>query len=101
MASYTLAAAERGVHAKTLVANTVDTVTVAGDLSRLELYSDGAAKIYYTTDGSTPTVGGANTEFMPDQPSSREIRELVADDDDETVLKLKSSGTPTYHLQRI
>jgi hypothetical protein len=65
MAAYTVAAGAIGVHAKTLAANTVDTVTFTDDVDWVEIISDGAAAVYVTVDGSTPTVAGGGTWEMP------------------------------------
>jgi hypothetical protein len=58
MASYTVAKAK---HA-TLVASTVDTVTVTwGASQQVEVANWGSARLYFTTDGSTPAVGADDT----------------------------------------
>ena len=99
MASYSVAATERAAHAKTLTAATVDTVTFDADFSSIEVIShDGAAAIYFTVDGTTPTVGGANTYFIPAAVASREVKVGTAGD---TAVKLISSGTPTYSVQGV
>lgn len=96
MASYSVAAGERGAHRKTLVASTVDTVTFSRDVDMVEVLNlDGAAEIYFTTDGSTPTVGGANTDVLPAAVNAveRDVPTSGA-----TVVKLISSGTPMYSV---
>ena len=57
MASYTVA---RSKHA-TLTAATVDTVTIGGNEAVEVLNRSASDTIYFTTDGSTPTVGGDDT----------------------------------------
>ena len=94
MADYSIAADARAVHNKTLVATTVDTVTCARDPRAVEILSDGAAKIYVTVDGSTPTVGGTKTWIVPAVPCARVIPHDRAD----APVKLISPGTPTYSV---
>lgn len=50
----------------TLVANAAQTVTLDSDFSMVEVMNvDGVARIYYTVDGSTPTVAGDDTYVLP------------------------------------
>lgn len=95
MASFTIAAGNRAAHDKTLSADTVDTVTFTDDYGQVEIVTDGAAKLYCTIDGSTPTVGGAKTLILP-----AAIGTLTIDAPGGTppVVKLISSGTPTYSV---
>lgn len=97
MASYTIAANEIAAHDKTLVAATVDTVTFTDDVDAIEVVTDGAARLYYTVDGSTPTVGGANTRML----SAAISRAVVATPSGSPpAVKLISAGTPTYSVQK-
>ena len=103
MASFTMAESELGVHAKTLVADTVDTVTVTSvaNVDKIELISNGSAAIYFTLDGSAPTVAGANTRILPSGVTSvYTLFDGGRSRYDTLVLKLISSGTPTYSVQR-
>lgn len=106
MATSTVAADERGAYSKTLTASTVDTVTVtkrAGQAdysTRVEVTNlDGAAAIYFTVDGSAPTVGGAKTFELPAAVGSREISTDAVGSD--AVVKLISVGTPKYSVARV
>ena len=96
MASYTLTGSQVAAHDKTLVAATVDTVTFPGHVGKVEVLNiNGAAAIYFTVDGSTPTVSGANTYALPAAVASREVRAPATGT---TVVKLISAGTPTYSV---
>lgn len=98
MASYSIASGERAAHAKTLVGSTVDTVTFAYHAPEVEVVSlDGAAAIYFTADGSTPTVGGVATYVVPAAIGSRTVRLPLGAG--VTVVKIISSGTPIYSVQ--
>ncbi len=94
MASYQ---GDRAVHAKTLAAATVDTVTLSHRASKVEVLNvDGAAAIYFTIDSSTPTVAGGNTYCVPATLSALEVE--IEDSDPPTTVKLISSGTPVYSV---
>lgn len=76
----------------TLVANTVSTITLAVDASKVEILNvDGAAAVYATVDGSTPTVGGNGAWCLPAAIGSLELSPRTAGP---TVVKLISAGTP-------
>lgn len=101
MATYTVASGERGVHAKTLVANTADTVTFTGrDCNQVEVVSDGTAALYVTVDGvTTATVAGVKTDVLPTSvPSVRVLNVTIAG---ATVVSLISSGTTTYSVTEV
>lgn len=97
MATYTLTAGQIAAHAKTLTASTVDTVTFAADVQgNVRIVNlDGTDRIYITTDGSTPTVGGAATHVLPAAMSVLELDITGAS------VKLISAGTPTYSVEAI
>lgn len=97
MASYQ---GDRAVHAKTLVADTVDTVTLSRHAKSVEVLShDGAAAIYFTVDGSTPTVAGANTYALPVGIGGLEVD--LEDNQPPTEVKLISAGTPLYSVTAV
>lgn len=94
MASYS----GRIVHA-TLTPNTVDTVTLDGDYSSVEILSrDGAAEIYATVDTTVaPTVGGAGCDVLP-----AVIGSLTLDASgygSPTTVQLISAGAPAYTVK--
>lgn len=96
MASYSVAGDELGVRDKALVAATADTVTFHKDCDRVEVMNvSGAAAIYFSVDGSVPTVSGAKTYHLPSTASSLTVNVAGGG---ETVVKLISAGTPTYDV---
>src|SRR5690242_1280724 len=94
---YTVAANDIAKHAFTLTANTVETVTFAGNIAAAEVISDGAAACFYTVDGSTPAVNGGNCYILPAGTTSVDTRRMDGSAD---VLKFISTGTPTLSVQR-
>lgn len=97
MASYSVGAGKVGAYAKLAVASTVDTITFADNVDRVEVISDGAARLYFTTDGSTPTVAGDNCYVMPATASTRTVKATPSNG---TVVKVISSGAPTYDVAK-
>ena len=98
MASYTVAKGALAKHAFTMVASTVDTVAFADDLDEITIISlDGAAEIYFTVDGSTPTVAGANTRVMPAALGEVTLKDRRTGG---SIVKLISSGTPKVSVQK-
>jgi len=96
--AYTVPAGHVGVYAKALVASTVDTVTfTATDVAAVNIITDGAAAIYVTFDGTTPTVAGTATWLVPATAGRYSFAPHTAG---ATVVKLISSGTPTYSCAR-
>jgi Chitobiase/beta-hexosaminidase C-terminal domain len=97
MASYTVT---RSAH-ETLAATTEDDVTITDPQVDVAVTNrSGSAEIYFTIDGSTPTVGGENTFVLPAATCSRE----VSSDKFNTatpVVKLISTGTPDYSVESL
>lgn len=92
MATHSVALAK---HA-TLSASTVDTITLTNDFQTVEVVhrtSTAADPIYFTVDGSTPTVGGDNTYVV--MPGGWKSVRAWANSD---VVKLISAGTPAYSV---
>lgn len=89
---------EVGLHAITLTANTVRTVTFADDLPSVDVISDGVADLYYTLDGSDPTVAGKNCYRIPSFAPGVDTRYPPTAGG--TTVKLISTGTPTISVQR-
>jgi hypothetical protein len=99
MASISLAAGKIAATAKTLTANTADTVTFADDLDQVEVSSDGTAALYFTVDGSTPAIGGDNCWELP--AGALAARVVPVPTSGGTVVKLLSAGTPKYSVSRV
>lgn len=84
----------------TLVAATVTTVTLTRDFQRVEVVNvTGTAAIYFTVDGSDPTVGGDDTYVLPAAICSFEAPS--ASSGSTTVVKLISSGTPGFAVEGV
>ena len=82
----------RQAHA-TLVAATVDTVTMSGGLhKRAELVNHGTDVIYFRLDGTDPVVAADENEVL--LGSERLAISLPSDG----VVKVISAGTPTYSV---
>lgn len=97
MASYTVAADEVGVQNKTLAVNTVDTVTFSADLDAVVVFSDGAGALFFTVDGSTPTVGGSKTHLLP--AGVRSVRRVTVPTSGNTAVKLISAAATSYSVE--
>lgn len=93
MGDYT--AAPIGVYAKTLDADAVDVVRFDTGIDEIEIFSDGAAAIYVTVDGSAPSVEGGDCYELPAMTCTRVI--AIGSNDAATV-KLISAGTPMYSI---
>ena len=98
MASYTVTAAEVGVHEKALTAATVDTVTFADDRDRVRvIFVAGTTPIYFTVDNTAPTVGGQGSHYLPAVVGA--VAEVEPSTPGATVVKLISSGASTYGVE--
>lgn len=110
MGSYTVPNGHVGVHEKSLVAATVDTVTFqlgsvgttgwARVPKQIEVLTDGADDIYVTVDGSAPTVAGTHCWRVPAVAGASVIDVHDTNPVDEVVVKLISAGTPIYSVSR-
>ncbi len=86
------------VRHQTLVAATVATVNLTTNGSRIEVVNrSGTAEIYFTTDGSTPAVGGNDTHVLPAAIGAVEVADDTAGAN--SVVKLISSGTPAVSVR--
>ena len=84
----------------TLTASTVSTLTITAEsgqsFSQVTVKTTGEAIVYYTLDGSTPTVGGDNCAMM--QATEKDEHHYGSSWTSVT-LKAISSGTPTVSLE--
>lgn len=77
----------------TLVATVVTTLTFDQDFAAVEVLNvDGASAVYFSVNGSTPTVAGTGFYCLPAAISS--VEQLVPSYG-ATVVKLISAGTPS------
>lgn len=100
MATYSVAVStgEKAAWSKALSAAAVDTVTFDQGVSAVRVFNDtGTAAIYFTVDGSTPTVAGAGMFRVPASPGAYLEVGTQGGAATETV-KLISAGTPTYSV---
>lgn len=98
--THTLSATDIGAHLVTLTANTVETFSFPRDLDRVDVISDGTADIYYTLDGSDPTVAGSKTYRIPAGGPVVDTRAPGTPGDSSTIVKLISAGKPVVSVQR-
>lgn len=92
----TVAAGKVGSPLLTLTADTAETVTFTDRITGpIEVVVDGSNTdgVWYTNDGTVPTVGGANCYYVP--PGWVDSRLSEAPD----TIKLISSGTPSVRVQ--
>lgn len=95
-----------GAHG-TLVANTVATASVTADSdiqvsnvateqsTKVEVLNrDGTAEIYFTVDGTTPTVGGTGCYVLPAAIGAYSVEGVRGS----VTVKLISAGTPAYSV---
>ena len=84
----------------TLVAATVATVNLVNNAGRVEVTNrDGAAAVYFTVDGSTPTVEGDDTHVVPAVIDRVEVVDETAGTT--SVVKLISAGTPKVSVRAL
>ncbi|MFC3736526.1 hypothetical protein [Paractinoplanes deccanensis] len=93
------------------MANTVTTLTLdlpdpVGNVASFEtppkarvgvINLSGAAEVYFTTDGSTPTVGGDGCHVLPAVVSALEVYDGTPGPT--SVVKLISAGTPRVSVR--
>lgn len=98
MADYTVQPGEWGVHGITLAAADITTVHFPDDVDEIEVLShDGNAPIYFTTDGTNPSVEGRGSRVLPAAISSAQVQPPTAGP---TIVKLISAGTPKVSVTR-
>jgi hypothetical protein len=94
----TVAAGKIGTYEQQLTANTILDVDFGDDVDTIEVVnSSGTSSVFFTVDGSAPTVGGQNCYYLPAAIGSKEVHPPTAGG---TVVKLISSGTPTVSVAK-
>jgi hypothetical protein len=78
----------------TLTANTVDTVTLASDFNAVEVLNRGTTELYFTVDGSMPTVQGNDTLVLTAGAALSATSPLTT----ATVVNLISSAATAYSV---
>jgi hypothetical protein len=98
VADYIVPATHVAIHAKTLVADTQDTVTfTSADLTEVEILTDGVADIYVRIGTGSAAVEGTQCWRVPAGSGSAVLPVHTSGD---TVIKLISAGTPKYSVGR-
>lgn len=100
MAAVAIAADEIAAYGEVLDAATVDTVTITrDDVQRVTVrveFDAGTDPIYFTTNGTTPTVGGKKCHRVPAVVGAQNI--VAAEVAGSVAVKLISAGASTYSL---
>jgi len=97
---FAVMAATRVKHG-TLVANQIDTVSFDFRYRTVEVVNlDSSARIYFTTDGSAPSVAGDDVDVVPPSSALRVVvgRQSGGPATQGTTVKLVSTGTPAYSV---
>lgn len=81
----------------TLTAGAVETVTAVPAFRGGVWVKPSGADVYGTTDGSTPTVAGNDTFFVPDGGGM--FVPIGSDSDGVVEVKLISASAPTVHVE--
>lgn len=85
----------------TLVASTVTTLTFDSDFARVEVLNvTGSAAVYFSVDGSTPTVAGTGFHVVPATIGALEVP-TPENTGGNTVVKLISAGTPGVSVRGV
>ena len=100
MANHTVASGDIGTAEITLTASTVDTVTFSSKIDYVEIYTDGAAAVWYTLNGDNPTVGGADCFYLPATQATDLKPVGTMRGSTTSTIKLISAGTPKLRIQR-
>jgi hypothetical protein len=94
--------ADTSIQHYTLVANTAKTVTLDKDYAEVEVVNvDGAAAVYFTVDGATPTIAGDNTQVLPATIASLQVSSPRRSGVTTTVVRLISAGIPKVSVRGI
>ncbi|MEK9524017.1 hypothetical protein MIU24_32290 [Streptomyces venezuelae] len=98
MTDYQVHPGEWGIHGVVLQPGQVTSFRFPDDVNEVEVLShDGAAPVYFTVDGSEPSVEGRGSRVLPAAISSAQVEPPTAGP---TVVKLVSSGSPKVSVTR-
>lgn len=87
---------ETSKHATLAAAGTAETVNFSDNVQSVEVVNrTGTADIYFTIDGSTPTVGGDNTYVVP---AALGAAQRIGSAPGTDVVKLISASTQAYSV---
>ncbi len=98
MPDYTVAAGLIAAHNATVTAGQVTTVTFREDLPSVDVIADGSTDVYYTLDGSAPTIAGAHTYRLPVGAMTIDTRQ--PNTSGPTVVRLIASVNTVVSVQR-
>lgn len=83
---------------QTAASGVADSVTLDRDYAAVEVVNrDGAGAIYFTVDGSTPTIAGDGTYVIPAVIGARKVASVELAET-ATVVKLIASATTAYSV---
>lgn len=89
---------EVGAHELHLAAGEVEEIAFSGGLGTVTIVNlDGAAALYFTTDGSTPTVAGARCYVVPAVIGTATVPVAT---NGPNIVKVVSAGAPVISVQR-
>ena len=105
MATTTLTSGQKSTGRITLTASTgsnnVDTVNAPAQWSHVRILSWGPGDIFFTTDGSAPTVDGKNTQILPGSSGAISYIDVPVDSSGASVIKLLSDQATKYVVQQL
>lgn len=87
----------------TLLADTVKSFTLDAGYKEVEVLNvDGASAIYFTTNGTTPTLtGGVGQDGTHVLPAAIGALQVPCQSSDTPVIKCRSAGTPKVSIRGI
>lgn len=102
MPEYTIAEGDFGVHEIPLTPDTEAKVTFRFSVRDVEVENvTGTARVYFTTDGTQPTVKGPNCRALPAALHAVEITRGSYSAGANTVIRLVTAGTTTVSVTRL
>lgn len=98
MADYTVTKGAIGVYEIPLAADVAKTIEFQRDLSEVEVTALAAEHpVYFTVDGSVPTVAGSNCYMLPPGSTSAQVEVLT---NGNTVVRVISAGAAGVNVSR-